>query len=98
MVASAGADASKDEGPAGNLRSRARAGAAMHDLQPAAAAAKAQPAPDAERADGPSSGQGGGGGGGGGGTIDRAEFMNMALLVLLYAVQGIPLGLTFGAM
>lgn len=33
-----------------------------------------------------------------GSTIDRQELLNMALLVLLYAIQGIPLGLTMGAM
>ncbi len=33
-----------------------------------------------------------------GSTIDRAELLNMALLVLLYAIQGIPLGLTMGTM
>lgn len=31
-------------------------------------------------------------------SISAAEWRNMALLVLLYAMQGIPLGLTLGAM
>ena len=40
----------------------------------------------------------GGGKGGGGGVVAPYEWGNMALLVLLYAMQGIPLGLTMGTM
>jgi hypothetical protein len=42
--------------------------------------------------------RGGGGGGSGGDAIAPYEWGNMALLVLLYAMQGIPLGLTMGTM
>jgi hypothetical protein len=32
------------------------------------------------------------------GAVTRLEWANLALLVLLYAMQGIPLGLTMGAL